>query len=83
MLYVQQQYFLHAHRRMSVDVLAVASLCTCSAQQIYSTKTRHVNIAMYITMLKLSESCYDRVTIEKNADSFIQVLQTSLPFTWS
>ncbi len=48
MLYVQQQYFLHAHRRMSVDVLAVASLCTCSAQQIYSTKTRHVNIAMYL-----------------------------------
>ncbi len=31
MLYVQQQFFLHAHRSMSVDVLAVASLGTCSA----------------------------------------------------
>ncbi len=38
MLYVQQQYFLHAHSSMYVDVLAVASLHTCfatAAQQIY------------------------------------------------
>ncbi len=37
-----------------VDVLAVASLGTCSAgaavQQIYSAKTKHINIVMYITM---------------------------------
>ncbi len=30
-IYVQQQYFLHAHSSMCVDVLAVASLGTCSA----------------------------------------------------
>ncbi len=28
---VQQQHFLHVHSRMSVHVLAVASLYTCSA----------------------------------------------------
>ncbi len=31
MLYVQQPFFLHTHRNMSVDVLAVASFGTCSA----------------------------------------------------
>ncbi len=51
MLYVQQQqYFLHAHSIMSVDVLAVACLGSSS----------NVADAMYITMLKLSESCHDR-----------------------
>lgn len=54
MLYVQQQYFLHAHNSMS-DVLAVASLGTCSATaavyQIYSAKTKHINTAIYISML--------------------------------
>ncbi len=49
MLHVQQQYFLHAHSSMSVDLLAVANL-----------GTQHINIPMYITILKLSESCHDR-----------------------
>ncbi len=31
MIYVQQRYFVHAHSSMSVDVLAVTSLGTCSA----------------------------------------------------
>ncbi len=33
MLNVQQQYFLHAHSSMYVNVLAVASLSTCSATE--------------------------------------------------
>lgn len=55
MFYVQQQYLLHAHSSMSVDVLAEASLGTCPAtaavKQICSAKTKHINIAMYIIML--------------------------------
>ncbi len=46
MLYVQQQYFLNAHCCMSVYVLTVFAL-----QQIYSTKTKHIYIAMHITVL--------------------------------
>ncbi len=46
--------FLTCSQQHVVDVLAVvASLCTCSAaaatQQIYSAKTKHTNIGMYIT----------------------------------
>ncbi len=54
-IYVQQQYFLHAQQYV-VYVLAVASLGTCSAAaaatawQIYSDKTKYINIVMYITM---------------------------------
>ncbi len=53
MLYVQQQYSLHAQSSMSVDVLAVTSLGTCPAaaaavQQVigHSAKTKHFNIAL-------------------------------------
>ncbi len=37
-----------------VDILAVARLGTCAAtaaQQIYSAKTKHINMVIYITML--------------------------------
>ncbi len=46
--------FLTCSQQRVVDVLAVASLDTCSAAssvQIYSAKTKHINIVMYITMV--------------------------------
>ncbi len=50
--------FLTCSQQHVVDVLAVASLGTCSAtaaaaaavEQIYSAKTKYINIVMYITM---------------------------------
>ncbi len=41
---------------MSVDIVAVASLGTCSAagaaaKQIYSAKTKHMNIVIYRTQI--------------------------------
>ncbi len=45
-VYLQQQYFLHAHSNMSLDVLAVASLGTSSATAAYSAKI--INIATYL-----------------------------------
>ncbi len=47
MFYMYHEYFLHAHSSMSVDGLAVAGL----AYSIYSAKTKHICIIMYITML--------------------------------
>ncbi len=48
--------FLTCSQQPVVDVLAVATLCTCSAteataKQIYSAKTKDISIAMYITIL--------------------------------
>ncbi len=57
---------------MSVDVLAAASLSTCSdaaaaaVQEIFSSKTEHINITMYITSIKLSEGCDDRNAVLLN-----------------
>ncbi len=53
MLYVQQEYFLHAHSSRSVDVLAVASL---------STKIKHINIVLpsytlRVVMTEITENC--------------------------
>ncbi len=46
--------FLTCSQQHVVDVLAVASLSSCSAaaavKQIYSTKTKYINIVLYITM---------------------------------
>ncbi len=46
--------FLTCSQQNGVDVLAVASLRTCSAAtaalQIYSAKTKHIKIVMYIIM---------------------------------
>ncbi len=55
------EVFLTCSQKHVVDVLSVASLCTRSAaaavaaaaaaaKQIYSTKTKHINIVIYITM---------------------------------
>ncbi len=68
MLYLMYVIFAAAvlftcSQQHAVDVLAAVSLVTCSAaavQQIYSTKTEHINIVMYNYHTNPSKSCHDR-----------------------